>query len=54
MVKIPSDDEFKVRTDLMEEAICKDLEAGKKPFAMVGFPLIISPVLPWPYHILFL
>ncbi|MCR5797744.1 MAG: aminotransferase class I/II-fold pyridoxal phosphate-dependent enzyme [Eubacterium sp.] len=36
VVKIPTDDEFKVRVDLMEEAIERDLAAGKKPFAIVG------------------
>ncbi len=36
IVKIPTDDAFKVRTDLLEEAVCRDLEAGKKPFAIIG------------------
>ena len=36
IVKIPTDDDFKIRTDLLEEAICRDLEAGKKPFAIIG------------------
>lgn len=33
---IPTDDEFKIRTDLLEEEIKKDLEDGKKPFLIVG------------------
>ena len=36
IVKIPTDDEFKIRTDLLEAAIRRDLEAGKKPFALIG------------------
>jgi len=36
MVKIDVDDDFKVRTDLMEEAIIKDIKEGKKPFAIIG------------------
>ena len=36
IVKIPTDDDFKMRTDLLEEAIKKDLEEGKKPFAVIG------------------
>lgn len=36
IVKIPTDDEFKMRIDLLEEAILKDLESGKKPFAVIG------------------
>jgi glutamate/tyrosine decarboxylase-like PLP-dependent enzyme len=36
VVKIPTDEDFKVRTDLLEEAICRDLKAGKKPFAIIG------------------
>ncbi len=36
IVKIPTDDEFKIRTDLLEEAICRDINAGKKPVAVVG------------------
>ena len=36
IVKIPSDDKFKMNTDLLEDAICRDLEAGKKPFAVIG------------------
>ena len=36
IVKIPTDDEFKVRVDLLEEAICRDLDSGKKPFAIIG------------------
>ena len=36
IVKIPTDDAFKMRTDLLEEAICKDLSEGKKPFAIIG------------------
>ncbi|MDO5441415.1 MAG: aminotransferase class I/II-fold pyridoxal phosphate-dependent enzyme [Bacillota bacterium] len=33
---IPSDDAFKMRVDLLEEAIKKDLADGKKPFLVVG------------------
>ncbi len=36
VVKIPTDDDYKVRIDLLEEAIVRDIEAGKKPFAIVG------------------
>lgn len=36
VVKIPTDDDFRIRVDLLEEAICRDLEAGKKPFAVIG------------------
>lgn len=36
IVKLPTDDEFKMRADLLEEAICRDLESGKKPFAVIG------------------
>lgn len=33
---IPTDDAFRMRTDLLEEAIRRDAAAGKKPFAVVG------------------
>ena len=33
---IPTDDEFKIRTDLLEEEIRKDIAEGKKPFLIVG------------------
>ncbi len=33
---IPSDDDFKLRCDLLEEAIRADLDAGKKPFLVIG------------------
>lgn len=36
LVKIPVDDDFKIRTDLLEEAIKKDVAEGKKPFAVIG------------------
>ena len=36
IVIIPTDDVFKMRTDLLEEAIRRDITAGKKPFAVVG------------------
>jgi len=36
MVKIETDEDFKVRVDLMQEAIERDLKAGKKPFAIIG------------------
>ena len=36
IVRIPTDDEFRIRTDLLEEAICRDRAAGKKPFAVIG------------------
>ena len=36
IVKIPTDDNFKIRLDLLEEAICIDIKAGKKPFAVIG------------------
>lgn len=36
IVKIPTDDEFRFRTDLLEEAILRDQAAGKKPFAVIG------------------
>lgn len=36
IVIIPSDDAFKMRCDLLEEAIKKDLAKGKKPFLVVG------------------
>ena len=36
IVKIDTDENFKIRLDLLEEAIKKDLEAGKKPFAIIG------------------
>lgn len=35
-VVIPSDDDFKIRLDLLEEAIKKDIADGKKPFLIVG------------------
>ncbi len=36
IVKIPTDDNFKIRPELLEEAIEKDIAAGKKPFAVIG------------------
>lgn len=33
---IPSDDDFRIRTDLLEEEIQKDIANGKKPFLIVG------------------
>lgn len=36
IVKIPTDDDFRMRTDLLDEAIAADLAAGKKPFVVVG------------------
>lgn len=36
IVIIPTDDEFKMRTDLLEEAIRRDIAEGKKPFAVIG------------------
>ena len=36
IVKIPTDADFKMRTDLLEEAISRDLRSGKKPFAVIG------------------
>ncbi len=33
---IPTDDEFKFRTDLLEEAIKEDIKNGKKPFLIIG------------------
>ncbi len=33
---IPSDDVYKIRLDLLEEAIREDIAAGKKPFLVVG------------------
>lgn len=36
IIKIETDEDFKVRTDLMEEAIVRDIKAGKKPFLIVG------------------
>jgi len=36
IVKIPVDDAFRIRTDLLEEAICRDLQAGRKPVAIIG------------------
>lgn len=36
IVVIPTDDDFKMRTDLLEAAVAADLAAGKKPFVVVG------------------
>ena len=36
IIKIPTDDVFKMRMDLLEEHIKKDIEEGKKPFLVVG------------------
>lgn len=33
---IPCDDSYKIRLDLLEEAIQEDIAAGKKPFLLVG------------------
>lgn len=34
--KIPTDDDFRIRLDLLEQAIKDDLKNGKKPFAVIG------------------
>lgn len=36
IVKIPTDDDFRMRADLLEEAICRDRQNGKIPFAIIG------------------
>lgn len=36
IIKIPTDDDFKMRTDLLEEHIQKDIAEGKKPFVVIG------------------
>jgi len=36
MVKIPTDEDFKVIPELMDEAIARDIKAGKKPFLIIG------------------
>jgi len=36
IVKIPTDDDFKIRVDLLDEKIEKDIKEGMKPFALVG------------------
>lgn len=36
IVKIPVDDSFRMRTDLLNEAIIRDIEAGKKPYVVIG------------------
>lgn len=36
IVKIPTDDDFRMRVDLLENAIQSDIEAGKKPFIVIG------------------
>ena len=33
---IPTDENFKIRTDLLENEIIKDIKAGKKPFTIIG------------------
>ena len=35
-VLVPTDDNFRMRTDLLEKAIEEDIAAGKKPFAVVA------------------
>ena len=36
IVIIPTDDDFKIRTDLLEEHIKSDIAEGKKPFLVIG------------------
>ncbi len=36
IVKIPTDDDFKMRVDLLEEQIKLDMSEGKKPFVVIG------------------
>lgn len=36
IVKIPTDDDFKMRVDILEEAILRDKADGKKPFVVIG------------------
>jgi len=36
IVKIPTDDNFQIRLDLLREAIERDIAAGKKPFLLIG------------------
>jgi len=36
IVKIPTDDDFRMRVDLLEEAIKKEIENKRKPFIIVG------------------
>jgi len=36
IVTIPTDEAFKMRTDLLEEAIKKDIADGKRPFTVIG------------------
>ena len=36
LVKIPTDDAFRLRLDLLQAAIAADREAGRKPIALVG------------------
>jgi len=36
VVKIPTDDNFRVRADLLEDAVLRDIKEGKKPFAIIG------------------
>ncbi len=36
IVRIPTDDDFRIRPDLLEEAVRRDLADGKKPFVVVG------------------
>ena len=36
IVIIPTDDDFRMRTERLEEAVTRDLAAGKKPFVVIG------------------
>ena len=36
IVKIPTDGDFKMRVDLLDAAIDRDLHSGRKPFAVIG------------------
>ena len=36
IIKIETDDEFRMRVDLLEKAVQKDIADGKKPFVVVG------------------
>jgi len=36
LVKIPTDENFRVRVDILRESIERDIAAGKKPFVLIG------------------
>jgi len=36
IVKIPTDEDFKIRIDLLDKKIEEDIKNGKKPFALIG------------------